>query len=146
MNATFQNQLTVKEINKGILVYLIKNFWIFLIFSIAIVVILFVGTNNWNILAVLLYLVLTLGITLIITFIDLRRKMSPKKIATYHLKKEMLEIVSSNGEVTVHTYDQVKVINSDILFVLFFTTTSFAIIAKRNLTEEQVAFLQDMSK
>lgn len=146
MNSTFQNQLTAKEINKGILVYLIKNFWIFLIFSIAIVVILFVGTNNWNILAVLLYLVLTLGITLIITFIDLRRKMSPKKIATYHLKKEMLEIVSSNGEVTVHTYDQVKVINSDILFVLFFTTTSFAIIAKRNLTEEQVAFLQDMSK
>ena len=133
----FKNQLTQKEIIKGLIIYINKKLLNVILLLTSIVFILSFTTNNNILLALFLSICITIFTELFLFFL-LKQQFSTEKIATYKLYDNCLEIINSNSISHTYEYGSIQSIETKDIIVLFLPKNSFAIIAKRHINAEQI--------
>lgn len=140
MNYIFKNQLNNHEIKEGLVTYLNKLLPPFILIG-AIIVFIFTYIHNNSIVYAAVTSIIMAVSAIAFIFFALKQQFSPDKVATYKLYESELEIVNSNGSIHNYKYNKTKSIAAKNVIVLCFSKGSFAIIAKQNITKDQIAFL-----
>jgi len=133
----FKNQLTQKEIIKGLIIYINKKLLNIILLLPTIVFILSFTINNNILLALFLSICITIFTELFLFFL-LKQQFSTEKIATYKLYDNCLEIINSNSISHTYKYGSIQSTETKDIIVLFLPKNSFAIIAKRHINAEQI--------
>ena len=150
----FKNQLTHKEIIKGILIYINKGLLKYfnrklLIGIILLIVIVFAISisKNDNLFLVLSGLIGTAIVLELLLIFMTKLQFSINKIATYKLYDGCLEIINSNGVSYIFKYNHIRIIEAkDIIVLCLPQAGSFAIVAKRLMNAEQIKILTTNSQ
>jgi len=140
MQSEFKNQLTHKEIIKGIFIYINRKLLIYMLLLMVVVFTFSFSSNNNLFLAVLVSICAVIIAEFSLIFIH-KQQFSTDKIATYKLYNDCLEIVNSIGDSYIYKYNHIRVIETKDIIVLCLPKVSFAIIAKRHMNAEQIKML-----
>jgi len=139
MKYIFKNQLNNYEIREGLITYLSKFLYPFILI-IAIVTFIFIYLHGNGIIYAAIMSIMMTTLATVFTFFLLKQQLSPNKIATYKLYESELEIINNSGSIQNYRYSKTKIIIAKKVIVLCFSKGSFAIIAKRNISEELINF------
>lgn len=143
MDSQFQNQLNNREIKQGLAAYLSKSIWPFaLLIMIAVFVFSYMQSNRVADAVVFSAIAVILAMGLL--FWALRRQLSPSKVATYRRCESRLEIINSDGAKHSYNCNEIRSIAAKEVIVLRFSKGSFAIVAKRNIPQEQIGFFSNL--
>jgi len=141
MISELQNQLTQKEIVKGLLVYLNRKLWyIFILLPMIAFAFSYIGKHSF-LEALFGAFIIALLAEIVLVLMHMRQ-FSTNKVAIYKLHDDFLEIVGSDGIPHSYPYVQVKSIEARDIIILFLSRNSFAIVSKRHLNAEQICTLR----
>ena len=140
----FKNQLTLREIFKGTLIYVNRKLWFIMVLYMAMFVAMGISSNGIHYLRAILLLsvcaviIVDLLLILIMMIIFL---FSNNKVITYKLYDDFLEISNKEGVSHIYKYNRIRSINKKNIIILCLPLLMFAIIAKRHLSPEQMQML-----
>lgn len=141
MISEFENQLTKKEILKGLLIYINRKLW-YIILLLIIIAFLFAYSTGYDLIGSLVNtFVIAIIAEIILTLIHMQQ-FSTNKISTYKLHNDFVEIIGSNGIAHTYQYTQIKSVNTKDVIVLLLSKACFAIVAKQRMNAEQIRILQ----
>lgn len=143
MDRTFQNQLNKEEINVGILLYIFWKLWLFVLPFAVLCLIIASSSKSWGVVA---GFVIGVALSSGICFIVLKRIFSPDRVATYTMYDGRLEIINDDGSAHSFSQNEIKMAENNKIYLLFLGKNRFAIVAKRNLDEEQKKYFRSIIK
>lgn len=141
MFSEFTNQLSRKEIIQGTFIYTNKKLWLpLLMFGLIFFTFSYLNTKN-IFFSLLSSLVLFLILEFLLILVGMRQ-FSPHKIARFKLYDNHLEVTNHAGATYSFQYTQIGSYSNKNIIVLFLSKSSFTIISKKCISEEQCHILQ----